>query len=272
MELNPDLGIAILKFKDVSTRNAMTLEKSDALVQLISYFQQTSPDECELQKMLHSHEFTVLALHSSVDDVFISGGSLKEIPLFTEAESVRFTANMRIFTQFLRQSALVSVSLINGLAVGGGAEIALATDLRMSVSPKASVSLAQTKWGVPAGWGMMQDLKARGVYHCERRRGIALASQEVWSLSTLLRMGLIDADYSHETESAWMDKLTTLAQNLARCPSSLRSELIESRPAISETQLPEYDSELFSKYWMKDLHLKRLEGFLSSNSISKRSQ
>lgn len=271
LELTPELGIAVLKFTDNATRNAITLEKSEELALLASRLKTPSPTPVDYQQLFFSHEFTVLAIQSSVENIFISGGSLKEIPRFSESESVRFTSNMRQFTEFLRTSALVSISLLNGLAIGGGAEIALATDLRFSLSEKAAVSLAQAKWGVPAGWGMMQDLKGKGVYHSERRRGIAIAAQEMWTLPTLVAMDLIDAELSHKNESAWFSQLASLAQNLAHCPQKLRSELIESRPTLPENRLPQFDEELFSRYWMKDLHLRRIEGFLSRNSISKRS-
>jgi enoyl-CoA hydratase/carnithine racemase len=271
LELHPELGIVVLKFTESSTRNSITLEKSEVLAQLASRLHNPSSECSDYQKLFFSHPFCVLAIQSSVENVFISGGSLKEIPRFSETDSHRFTNNMRQFTEFLRTGALVSVSLLNGLAVGGGAEIALATDLRFSLSPETAISLAQAKWGVPAGWGMMQDLKAKAVYGSERRRGIAVAAQEVWTLPTLLAMGLIDADCSHEDKPDGLLRLTSLAENLANCPPELRADLIELRPTWPEGQLPHYDENLFSKYWMKDLHLKRLKGFHSTHSNSKRS-
>lgn len=273
LELVPTARVAILHFTDSKTRNSITLKKSQALADFAAFLRkEPNRTQQEYEDPYLNHEFTVLALRSSVDGVFISGGSLKEIPSFSSEESNRFITNMRQFSQLLRSGSCVSVSLLNGLAVGGGAEVALATDLRFSVSAQAAISLAQTKWGVPAGWGMMQDLRSKGVYSSERRRGIAMASQELWNLTALNNLGLVDAECSQESEASWFGRLETLAQNLTICPDTLRAELIQARPQVAEDELDKYDQNLFDRYWMKNLHLKRVESFLSGSSKSKRSQ
>ncbi|MEY2988069.1 MAG: hypothetical protein RJB13_1590, partial [Pseudomonadota bacterium] len=123
--------------------------------------------------------------------------------------------------------------------------------------------------GVPAGWGMMEDLRSKGVYHSERRRGIAVAAQETWSLPTLVSMGLIDADCAEGSESGWLSQLASLAQRLLSCPPELCAELIETRPNVPEDKLPKFDENLFSRYWMKELHMRRIEDFLSRKLNSK---
>lgn len=269
LKLHTQLGIARVHLSDYASRNAITLEKSEALAQLAAHFrgqQQGTP----YASVLSQNEFVLLAITSDVERIFIAGGSLKQIPTLNQEESQRFTQNMRSFTNLLRAGPLVSVSVLNGLAIGGGAEIALATDMRISASQHAAISLAQCRWGVPAGWGMMADLRDKGVYASERRRGLAVAAQEHWNYDTLTQMGLLDNSKVEDDSDDALCQLQHIAENLKRCPANLRSELILRRPHEPSGNLPAFDDELFEKHWLKEEHLKRIEDFLRQQSRSKK--
>lgn len=271
LTLHTHLGIASVQFIDHASRNAITLEKSEALGQFAAYFRSQN-QRTHYSDALSQHEFVLLAITSNVEQTFISGGSLKQIPTFSPEESRRFTQNMRAFTALLRTGPLVSVSVLNGLAIGGGAEIALATDMRISTSKNATISLAQCKWGVPAGWGLMQDLRDKGVYASERRRGLAVAAQECWNHERLEQMGLLDCSRIEAGSDTELSQLQNIAESLKRCPAALRGELILKRPHEPPGNLPDFDDALFEQYWLKDEHLKRVEGFTRKQSQLKRSR
>lgn len=261
---------ASLHFNEPSTRNAIGAETAEALAELILETKKINSTH-PFASLLRQRKLVALFLRSEVPGVFLSGGNLKAITTFTMEQGRNFTEQMRVFTEFLRAGPLVSIAVLNGIASGGGSEIALACDLRVSTGDKVQIDLAQARWGVPAGWGMMSDLRLKAVFGSERRRGIAIASQETWELEKLETLGLIDARFEKlpDQEHQFLNWASKLIQKLSICPADLRTELIIERPQSKDASLAEFDKTLFSRYWMGDEHLGRLNGFLAERRASK---
>lgn len=86
--------------------------------------------------------------------VFCAGGHLGQVKawLGTPEEGHRMARTMSTVLDALQALPQVSWALLQGPAVGGGVELAMATDLRV-MAPTAWLSLRQTALGVAAGWG-----------------------------------------------------------------------------------------------------------------------
>lgn len=269
LTLSESNRVATLHFNIQKTRNAISLKVAEELFALSEILIGANKQH-PLSAFLMSGQLMVLVLRSHCSNVFLSGGDLKELSGASAAQGDIFTEQMRQFTQALRQCSLVSVALLNGLAAGGGAEIALAADLRLSLSLDAQIHFAQTSWGVPAGWGMMTDLTNKNVFSSERRRGIAMASQELLDIEALARHGLLDARFDQskhplEESLVWVERF---AERLASCPDQLRTQLIHERPKLKADKLSEFDKNLFSEYWLQDEHQKRLNSFWKKRAKS----
>ncbi|MDH4468309.1 MAG: fatty acid oxidation complex subunit alpha FadB [Bacteriovoracaceae bacterium] len=96
-------------------------------------------------------------LISSQKDHFILGADITEFPHHFKREKnemMKWLGHVnKLFNQF-EDMPIPTVSLINGMAFGGGFEICLATDFRlMSTAPSAKVGLLETKLGIIPGWG-----------------------------------------------------------------------------------------------------------------------
>lgn len=91
----------------------------------------------------------------SAKSSFIVGADITEfLGFFSGDEQDLIDANMQVNATFnvLEDLAIPSVSLINGLALGGGFEVCLSTDYRIMV-PEAKVGLPEVKLGIFPGWG-----------------------------------------------------------------------------------------------------------------------
>jgi len=85
--------------------------------------------------------------------VFCSGGDLNTVDKIGTPEfGLDMSILMSATTEKLRKLPLVSVCLIDGLAVGGGAELTTATDYRVGTKESA-VRFVHARMGVAPGWG-----------------------------------------------------------------------------------------------------------------------
>ena len=89
----------------------------------------------------------VLIITGAGDKAFSAGFDLKEEVPKTFPSMI--TRGLEIFKPV--------IAAVNGVALGGGLEIALACDLRIA-SENAKLGVPETKWGLMPGWGGTQRL------------------------------------------------------------------------------------------------------------------
>ena len=92
---------------------------------------------------------------ASAKPTFIVGADITEfLHFFGTEEQALIDANMQVNTTFnaIEDLSMPTVSLINGLALGGGFEVCLSTDYRI-MTPDAKVGLPEVKLGIFPGWG-----------------------------------------------------------------------------------------------------------------------
>jgi 3-hydroxyacyl-CoA dehydrogenase/enoyl-CoA hydratase/3-hydroxybutyryl-CoA epimerase/enoyl-CoA isomerase len=92
---------------------------------------------------------------ASAKPTFIVGADITEfLHFFCTEEQALIDANMQVNATFnaIEDLSMPTVSLINGLALGGGFEVCLSTDYRI-MTPDAKVGLPEVKLGIFPGWG-----------------------------------------------------------------------------------------------------------------------
>ncbi|MCE8019569.1 fatty acid oxidation complex subunit alpha FadB [Halomonas sp. MCCC 1A11036] len=88
-------------------------------------------------------------------EVFIVGADITEFHgIFEKGEEYLVEMNLRVHEIFnaIEDLPFPTVTAINGLALGGGCEVTLATDFRV-MGEKAKIGLPETKLGILPGWG-----------------------------------------------------------------------------------------------------------------------
>lgn len=92
------------------------------------------------------------------DRCFAAGGDLDELDsVRTEADAADMSRRGRAALDTVRQFPLPVVGALNGLALGGGAELAMACDLRIA-SRNAEIGFLQGQLNVTTAWGGGIDL------------------------------------------------------------------------------------------------------------------
>jgi enoyl-CoA hydratase/carnithine racemase len=120
------------------------------------------------------------------DRAFCAGANLKERTGWTEDDIRRWLVELHASLREIERCAKPWIAAVNGLALGGGCELALACDLRV-FAPSAQVGLTETKIGViPGGGGTVRLPRIVGI---GRAKDLILTARRV-DAAEALALGL----------------------------------------------------------------------------------
>jgi len=91
------------------------------------------------------------------DKAFIAGADIKTMSTYNANESYQYSLNGQKLVSLISSSCKPVIAAVNGYALGGGCEIAMACHLRYA-SLNASFGQPEVKLGIIAGWGGTQNL------------------------------------------------------------------------------------------------------------------
>jgi methylglutaconyl-CoA hydratase len=141
---NEHQGIAVFAFNRPEVKNALSRK-------LVSQMQDG------VQLVRHDPQVRTIILKSSSPGIFCAGADLKERKEMTDREVTEFTAAARKIIQDLCDLPKPVISALDGTALGGGLEIALATDIRVAAD-NAKMGLVETRLAIIPGAGGTQRL------------------------------------------------------------------------------------------------------------------
>ncbi len=120
--------------------------------------------------------------------VFLAGADISEMQSFAEDQGRAFATNGHNVFNAIEALPQITFAAMNGHALGGGCELAMACDFRLLVAG-AKIGQPETCLGLIPGWGGTQRLpKYVGLGHARR----LLFSGEGISAEEALRIGLVD--------------------------------------------------------------------------------
>ncbi len=125
---------------------------------------------------------------------FVAGADIAAMQSMTPGEASDFASRGHQLGSALEALPLPVIAAINGFALGGGCELALACDFAYA-SEKAKLGQPEVKLGVIPGFGGTQRLL--------RRVGVAVARELVYSgmmidAQEALRIGLVNRVFAHD--------------------------------------------------------------------------
>lgn len=153
-------------------------------------------------------EVRVVVVTGAGAKAFVAGADIAEMQNLEPAKAQAFAENGGKLGQAIETSAKIYVAAVNGFALGGGCELALACDF-IYASDKAKFGQPEVKLGVIPGFGGTQRLS--------RRVGVAKAKElcvtgDIIDASEALRIGLADAVVPAD---ALLGKVAELAGRIA---------------------------------------------------------
>jgi enoyl-CoA hydratase/carnithine racemase len=188
------------------------------------------------------------AILTGANDVFVSGGDLRELrEKVSPADADHFSDLGFALTEGLAALPFPSIAALSGVAIGGGAELALACDLRVA-DARASLAFKQVRMGVTTAWGTVPRLIALVGTGTAGR--LLLTSQEV-SATEAKTLGLVDEVTENglavTTARAWATEIARGAPGAVRAMKRLlRHGATEGARAL--------ERELFRETWTSADH------------------
>lgn len=102
-------------------------------------------------------EVKVMVITSAVEGFFAAGADIKHIATIDAESFLAYGTSMRAVNDRIAGAGWVTVAAVDGLALGGGLELALACTMRVS-GPRAKFGLPEVKIGLIPGAGGTQRL------------------------------------------------------------------------------------------------------------------
>ncbi len=119
---------------------------------------------------------------------FIAGADIKEMEKLNSNEAMEFAKRGQDITRFLEEYSKPVIAAINGYALGGGCEIALACHIRVATTT-SMFGQPEVKLGIIPGWGGTQRLpRLIGKGHAIEM----ITSGNLISAQKALRIGLVN--------------------------------------------------------------------------------
>jgi len=214
-----------------------------------------------LKKFRSRPDLRCVLIKGSGEKFFVAGGDLKELTAVTEdKETEEMALNGREMLDQIRYFPVPVIAKINGYALGGGAELAMACDYRIACET-AKFGFIHSSLGITTAWGGMIDLIE------------SIGSSK--ALSILIEGKMLDAKEAYQvgiihevekTNKALDLRINALKKIYQDTPThvirGIKSVNMKHKERIHEN-LKEVELDSFKKTWMSDEHWQRVEELLS---------
>jgi enoyl-CoA hydratase len=222
-------GVIIVSLNRAEKRNALSREMIEQLSSLFSRLENDS-------------DLRAVILTGTGDQAFCAGTDIVELLAMSQIEAHNTSERGQKLCAQIESFPVPVIAAINGIAVGGGCELALACHLRIA-SSNAAFSLPETKLGLIPAYGGTQRLS--------REVGLGLALEMMLSGRTLTAEQALDFGLVNRlvTPSDLLSDAISLARQMEQLsPLSIRACL---RAVIRGLELPlaeglALESELFA--------------------------
>lgn len=162
----------------------------------------------------------VVVFRSLVPGVFCAGADLKERALMDNTQSDLFVHGLRSLMSQIAVLPMPTIAAVDGVALGGGLELALACDLR-TAAHSAQMGLIETTRGLLPGAGGSQRLP--------RTIGVTLAKELIFTGRriaghTALEMGLVNrtVEQNQTGDAAYREALSLAREILPQAPIAVQ--------------------------------------------------
>ena len=251
--------VAVLTVDRPQARNAIALATMDELDDALSEVSRS--------------DVSVLVVTGEGDRAFVSGGDLKDLDrLRALGEAEAMAGKMRGVLDHLAALPIPVIAALNGHALGGGAEVAVAADMRVAAAD-VRIGFTQSTLGIMPAWGGVERLtelvgRSRAMLLLTSGSAVdALRAQEI---------GLVDEviERAH-FEEGWRSLAVAIASAPAQVVRSIKAVVAAVRPTVH----PATETEAlrrFAELWVAPDHWRlaeeadsrrRLKGVMTASTV-----
>lgn len=200
-------GIAIIALNRPQAKNAISVRFLNLFIEA-------------LNSLKHDKNVRTVIVRSLVPGIFCAGADLKERAKMAPSEVGPFVSKLRAMVSGLSILPMPVIAALDGAALGGGLEIALACDLRTAAS-STKMGLVETKLAILPGAGGSQRLP--------RLVGVPTAKELIFTGRVLdgkeaHEIGLVNhvVDQNKEGDAAYLQALKLAGEIAVNGPVAVR--------------------------------------------------
>ncbi len=208
--------VTVLKFDRPEQLNAMNRQMMDEIIAAIEW--------------INKDNNTTVAVISGKGRAFMAGADIKEYGTQTIEEFMSFQEKGKQLYEWIENSSKPWIAAVNGIALGGGFEIALSCDMILA-SEQATMGLPEIFLSlVPGGGGTQRLIQKIGINRVKEM--LFFGAQ--YDAKTLYEWGIVNRVFRNEDFDA---EVINFATKLARRSSKSIAEL-KRLANISVTEMP----------------------------------
>ena len=205
----------------------------------------------EVLDQIAEEAVAVVVLRGSGDRAFVSGGDLKELAaLRTVEEAAAMAVRMRRVLDKLVRLPMPTIAALNGHALGGGAEVAVACDLRLGADD-ITIAFNQAQLAIMPAWGGVERLvdlvgRSKAMQLLLTRTRLGAAQAEAFGL---LNLTVPRSEFDLEVES--------FARQIAELPIPVTRAIKSTVDLQGPNTHPNSESmavDAFARLWVSDDH------------------
>lgn len=246
----PD-DIGILTINRPKVLNALNWQ---ALRELREFFENILPKE----------DLKALIVTGAGDKAFAAGADIEEMSKMKDREFQEYVNLAHNVTELIESDPSPCIAAINGYALGGGCELALACDIRIA-SERAKFGFPEVKLGIFPNWGGTQ--RTTRILGLGKTKELILTGEMI-DATEALRVGLVERVVPHNRV---MEESRQLAQRVAkRGPKAVRLSKVAIN-AGSEMDLKKallLEKTLVSLCFESDDRIEGMKAFLEKREPS----
>jgi enoyl-CoA hydratase len=241
-----DNHVVVLTFNRPQSLNALDLATMQMFASMID-------------ELACDDELRVLILTGAGERAFSSGADLNDLAdKNSEADALDFITIMGDALLKMERLPIPVIAAINGYALGGGSEIALACDMRI-IDEKARLGMVQMRMAVTTGWGAGQRLMRLVGYSRAMQlllRAHVMHAPEIKELG--LAMNIVEAGTALEHALAF-------ARHIAQSPpDTVRGikNLLQAGLNHPYEEALAVERKIFPPLWAGEAHKDAVDAFL----------
>jgi enoyl-CoA hydratase len=244
VEISEEIGW--LKINRPDSLNALNSEVVDALAHT-------------LQELEKDAAVNVIVISGAGNKAFVAGGDIKEMAAMTPLEARAFARKGQQLMQAIEKMNKPVIAAVNGYALGGGLELALACDF-IYASENAKLGLPEVTLGVIPGFGGTQNLPR--LIGPNKAREL-IFSGKILPAQQAKEWGIVNEIFpAEELQAAVMEIARTIARNGMLAVGSAKDAAVNGLHMSKEDGL-RYESSLFATLFSTEDQKEGMQAFVT---------
>jgi enoyl-CoA hydratase len=240
-----DKGVGILS---INRPNALNALNWDTLRDLGNFIENDFPNE----------NLRVLIVTGSGGKAFVAGADIAQMSEMNGTQFKEYTDYAHNVYNLIENNPCPSIAAVNGYALGGGCELALACDIRIA-SEKAKLGFPEVKLGIFPGWGGSQRI-TRILGNGKAKE--LIYTGEMVSAEEALRLGLVERVVPHDVIMKEAKELAELIASRAPLAVSAAKKAINKGSEMDLQNALNLEKELIFSCFDTDDKVEGMKAFL----------